>query len=391
MPRPRKLLPSLLFHRASGQAYVNTRDDAGKRHPRYLGPWGSQEAQDAYVAHCAAIDAGQPVHADTAPPVVVTPHAPPPGRPVTLTVRELVARHAAHAAVYYRHPDGEPTGEARNFVTSTRDLLQLYGETPAHLFTRDMLKQVRAAMVRRGVSREVVNQRVGRIVHIFRWAVDPHDGSALIPESVVASLVLLRPLARGRSEAPEREDVKPVPWEHVEKTLPKLAPVTRAMVQLLRHSVMRPGEVCRMKPGDVERAGETWTYRPGKHKTLWRGRRRVVALGPKAQAVLRPWLDAAVRLGREYVFPPSREATRGQSRPCYTSATLYTAVRRAAKRAGVPAWTPNQIRHAGATEIRHQFGLEATQVVLGHSKADTTQLYAEKNESLAAKIAAERG
>ena len=49
-------------------------------------------------------------------------------------------------------------------------------------------------------------------------------------------------------------------------------------------------------------------------------------------------------------------------------------------------WSPNQLRHAAASEIRHQFGLEAAQVVLGHANADVTQVYAERDQALAAEI-----
>jgi site-specific recombinase XerC len=49
-------------------------------------------------------------------------------------------------------------------------------------------------------------------------------------------------------------------------------------------------------------------------------------------------------------------------------------------------WSPNQLRHAAATEIRHNYGLEAAQVVIGHAKADTTQVYAERDMALAAEI-----
>src|SRR5262249_6539691 len=38
-------------------------------------------------------------------------------------------------------------------------------------------------------------------------------------------------------------------------------------------------------------------------------------------------------------------------------------------------WAPNQLRHAAATEIRREFGLEAAQVALGHSQANVTQVY----------------
>ena len=47
---------------------------------------------------------------------------------------------------------------------------------------------------------------------------------------------------------------------------------------------------------------------------------------------------------------------------------------------------PNRLRHSAASVIRNQYGLEAAQVVLGHAKADTTQIYAERDMALAAEI-----
>jgi hypothetical protein len=44
-----------------------------------------------------------------------------------------------------------------------------------------------------------------------------------------------------------------------------------------------------------------------------------------------------------------------------------------------------------ATKTRKQFGLEAAQVLLGHSRADITQVYAERDEALAFRLAAEVG
>ena len=54
-------------------------------------------------------------------------------------------------------------------------------------------------------------------------------------------------------------------------------------------------------------------------------------------------------------------------------------------------WHPHQLRHTVATKARKLYGLEAAQIILGHSKADVTQLYAEKNLSLAQTIAAQMG
>ncbi len=42
-------------------------------------------------------------------------------------------------------------------------------------------------------------------------------------------------------------------------------------------------------------------------------------------------------------------------------------------------WSPNRLRHTAATEIRREFGLEAAQVILGHSQANVTQVYAERD------------
>ncbi|HEY1379911.1 MAG TPA: hypothetical protein VGF55_24125 [Gemmataceae bacterium] len=59
-------------------------------------------------------------------------------------------------------------------------------------------------------------------------------------------------------------------------------------------------------------------------------------------------------------------------------------------RAGAPRWHPHRLRHMRAADTR-RFGLEAAQVVLSHSQADVTQLYAEADLAMAVKIAAEAG
>jgi integrase len=54
-------------------------------------------------------------------------------------------------------------------------------------------------------------------------------------------------------------------------------------------------------------------------------------------------------------------------------------------------WAPNRLRHTAATELRKRFGLEAAQVVLGHSMADVTQIYAERDLAKAAAVIREVG
>ena len=174
-----------------------------------------------------------------------------------------------------------------------------------------------------------------------------------------------------------------------------------------------------------------WVFRPPYSKMSHKGRSRVVAIGPKAQAVLAPFTPASAtdfyfsprdsvaqfhaertanRKTPKYLSHMTRNAAvrvitaERRPRPCYTTASYGYAIRRAVERANVPlveaavelelhisAWAPNQLRHAHGTAVRHRFGLEAAQVVLGHERADVTQVYAEKNLALAAKVAAEIG
>jgi integrase len=212
----------------------------------------------------------------------------------------------------------------------------------------------------------------------------------------------------------------------VAATLPHLPPVVADMVRLQRLLGCRPGEICQLRPCDLDRSGEIWLYRPRTHKTEHHGRPREIAVGPRAQAILLPYVvrDAlaccfspaecqrrryvAMRAARKTTVQPSQRDRR-RPRPRRTPQSSYTkdsynrAIRRACDRADreahktapdvraetrlVPRRHPNQLRHAAATEIRRRFGLEAAQVVLGHSRADVTQVYAERDGKLAGEVA----
>ena len=54
-------------------------------------------------------------------------------------------------------------------------------------------------------------------------------------------------------------------------------------------------------------------------------------------------------------------------------------------------WSPNQLRHSRATELRERYGIEVAQNVLGHSDPRTTAIYAERDYATAARIMQEIG
>jgi site-specific recombinase XerC len=54
-------------------------------------------------------------------------------------------------------------------------------------------------------------------------------------------------------------------------------------------------------------------------------------------------------------------------------------------------WSPNQLRHSRATAIRERYGIEAAQTVLGHADPRVTEIYAERDFAMAARIMREIG
>lgn len=60
-------------------------------------------------------------------------------------------------------------------------------------------------------------------------------------------------------------------------------------------------------------------------------------------------------------------------------------------KAAIPRWSPNQLRHSTATALRKQFGIEAARLILGHSKIETSEIYAERDQAKAAEIMREVG
>jgi integrase len=145
------------------------------------------------------------------------------------------------------------------------------------------------------------------------------------------------------------------------------------MLVLQWWSGMRPGEVRVLRRDEVDTTGPEWLYRPGAHKCSWRGQERVVVLGRKAQAVLRPWLAKAAASG--YVFPPSRKRKGGRDH--YSMGNYARAVLRARRKAGVPDLHSYLARHAAKQRVTRELGLDAARSFLGQRSLQTTDGYGE--------------
>ena len=328
-----------------------------------------------------------------------------------LTVNEMLLAFWDHVENHYRLPDGTPSSEQNNFKYALRPLREIYGHTPAAQFGPLALKVVRQRFLETGLCRREVNRRVQKIRQAFKWGVSEQ----LIPPTVYHGLQTVEGLKKGRSSAKDHKPIGPVSDEDVEKILPCLNEHVRGIVAVQRLTGMRPGEVCSLRLQDLDRSGPVWVYIPAQHKTAHTGQNRTIAIGPRAQAVLAPFLSQLAP--EDYVFSPRRmweekrkqmrverrslvqasQMNRRKAKPKRVPADRYNtnsylhAVQRACEKAGVESWHPNQLRHSMATRTRKLFSLEAAQVLLGHARADITQIYANRDQTLAFQVAAEIG
>lgn len=393
---PRHSTPTLRRHKRSGHSYA--RFDGRQV---WFGPFEDPQTHQAFAEHLARWEANGNQAADS------------PVSAASLRVVDLVARYLAYAEVYYRHPDGSPTGTVEAVSYAVRPLLGLFATSLASEFTITSLKLVRERMIQDGLARKTINKRVSRIIQVFRWAAEESLASA----EVFHALCVLRPLKAGRSAARETEPRRAVSRGDVDAALPFLSTPVRAMVELQWWSGMRPGEVVSLRLIDLEQDSTPWIYRPARHKTAHHGRERVIALGPRARAALEPVLlripppnpgsplfsprDAEAERNRErrerrqtplWASHRRHSERRRRNRPRrrlgdgYTVASYRRAVRRACERAGGTIWTPHSLRHAAATRIRSRMDLESARVALGHASASMAEHYAALDQGKAAEI-----
>ena len=411
--------PKYRRHRASGQAVVTL---SGRDH--YLGPYGTKASRIEYDRLITEWLAGGR-------------HLPAQEVTDDLTVVELCAAFMRHAKTYYVK-DGRPTSTLAGIKRALAPLGRLYGRMPVTGFGPKRLKALRHKLLQGGrANRTTINKRIGIIKQIFEWGV----AEELLPPSVYQALAAVKGLRKGRTPAREPVPVESVSAEVVAATLPYLPPVVADMARFQRLTGARPGEVCQLRPVDVDRSNPVWVYHPSSYKTEHHDRDRIIFIGPKGQEVLRPYL---LRATGAYCFSPAesvkqhleaRHAARKTPLSCgnkpgssrrsqpkcqpkerYTKDAYNLAIRRACEAAfGMPkelrriskkladnerkrlqklaaewrakhCWSPNQLRHAAGTTVRRLYGLEAAQVVLGHAKADVTQVYAARDMALAAEI-----
>ena len=215
-----------------------------------------------------------------------------------LTIADLAHKYLEFSKTYYRSADGRISRESENIKYDLIPLLESYPNFLAEDFESLKLKQAREQMISRGWCRGVINQRIGIIRRMFKWAASEQ----FVPANVFHSLQTVDGLRRGRSGARETEPITPVAESHVRAILTYTTPIIAAMIELQLLTGMRSTEICLMRPCDIETSGRIWYYRPSEHKTSYRGHDRIVPIGPKGQGIIKPFLKRKLDA---YCFTPA--------------------------------------------------------------------------------------
>jgi integrase len=380
MSRKRKRqLPGYLLHKASGQARVviNGKDI-------WLGKHGTSESHDRYDEEISKV-LEQTRLSET-----------------NISISEVLAAFWAFAKKRYGNTGKGRYGAAVSWRPIIRLLRERHGDDRPRDFGPLALRALIEEMPSHGWNRRYANDHIGRIKRIFKWAASQE----LVDHSVYQRLLTVAGIRFGEFDAMEEPaEVEPVADSVVAATIPFLSPMLVDMVHIQRLTACRPGELLIMRPSDIDRTSDIWLFVPERHKSQHRGKKRSIAIGPRAQELLAPHL---LKMPTDYCFPSG-------VRTKYTTDSYRRAIQRACDRA-FPApgelarqsgeserarmrrltdeqkadlliwqsdhhWSPHQLRHAAGTAIREEFDVEYAQAMLGHSRISTTEIYAQKSKT----------
>jgi integrase len=299
-------------------------------------------------------------------------------------------------------------------------LRSMFGREDLGAFSAEHLEAFRNKLIRDGHVAPQVNKRIGQCRQFIYWTIE----NDLFPENRNAArlerkLKRVKAIGAGQFGAKAGKVVEPADPVAFAKALPLMSPVPRAVAELLRLTGARPSEILNMRPRELDRSATTWRLVPEWHKGASRpkAKPRVIHLGVESQRVLAPWLlgcglnehvftSAKSEAKRQRERSDARETPKWEShlrrneekraserkrppsdRP-FAPTALYKAFTYACQRAGVPIFSPYQLRHLKAVELREQHGLEFVRATLGHSFAAMSDHYSRHADAaLASRVA----
>ena len=363
----------------------------GKTH--YLGVFGSPESHERYARLVKEWMAGERVSKRV-------PHA---GQ-VLLTVRGLFAEYRAWIVATDRYmKNGKPTATRIQIECVLQQFEAFAGDVRVMELSEAILVQWRDRIERnRKLTRKGVNRKVQVVLAALRWG----KTRGLLPKSAWADCREIEPVKKGEcgTRRERLRERRAVTLAEIERVAAKCT--CRHIAAMMRVQALlgcRPGEVAAMRWADIDKTPIVvdgvilWTYRVADSaaKTAHHDRSISYPVPPRAQAIL----DEFPALPRALIFSPQQSmAERGRSRktapafgPQWTARAYRNAVVRACEAAGVPYFTPHEIRHGAITRAAEQHGVLAAQRLANHSSASTTARYLHTEDDAAYRVAARIG
>ncbi len=286
------------------------------------------------------------------------------------------------------------TPNLARYKAAAKRLLAFHADCRIEDLTKADIGTLRQAMLDEDLKASYVSQIIATIARLLRLGEEigvVPDGHA---DRIGKLRVLRRPKRSDGTPARPSKAIETVPEEDFEATMHHLPSNLEALCRLLRLTAARPSELTDLRPCDLVFTEEDVAIRYlDEHKTAQKGRKAIV-LGPRAIDLLRPLLIG--RALTAYVFSPAeafqerRERARSGPgrrpnqkpnprktartfRPHYDSNALRQAVHTACDKAGVPRWSPYNLRATRLTEAQRLASAELAQAMAGHTSLTTTQ------------------
>lgn len=335
MARPKKWPPSLYSHptRKVDRVRINGRDYT-------LGATGSAESRREYLRLVQAAQSGTPAPPKLAP----------------FTVNDLAAWWAEYAARAFGPASDEPRHGARVLEVAC----QAIGGCLAAEMSPKRLRTVQSLMLSKW-SRSNTNRQIVRLKTVIKRACDDE----IIPPEVYQRIACVGAVRKGSPGAREGSKRAAATREALDRVIPEVPAEVGAMLELMWWTGARPGEVRILRTGDLERSNTPWIFRPESHKKAWRGNDRVIPLGPKAMAVLEPWIRP---------FEPGAYCFRTLRGKPWRTDRIAQEVLEACGRARVK-FTPYQLRHAFKRRAIAAGGISAAMAALGQTSSEAFDRY----------------
>jgi integrase len=284
-----------------------------------------------------------------------------------------------HKKEIFNKSDRVQKKEMRFCRAAINDLIAFLEGVPFSLIARE-LKPNRIILWRKHLhfEKKLCRTTINKKVNVIKQMLNHAALHELEPAQLHYEINALKPIKKGQDSFFDYPEVDPVDWTEVEKLRPYLPDMVYDMLQLMRLTGARPGEIRVVRPCDINRSDpDAWIYTPHIHKTQRYGIARPIIINVEAQQILRKYLFR----GDVYCFPPQSNHHRDEH-DHYTAGSFSRLINRAvnlynAEHEKQPvAFHANQLRHAFATAVCLQYGLEVTRCALGHRTTQMTKRYA---------------